>query len=196
MKPLLLLGMNPSSLSLCCWWASFEKIQRGDEFPAFFRGKAPFPWEVGSRISKSLECVAGKRSFCLPAELLHCFPTEQQMDVREERKEQKKWDKSRWRNGWNDSLGIEECQFICAWNPQFPAWKPNCSPIMEIWDGSRQGFNFFRIWAPAREICWSRAGIIRVLEVKQGICWKSSWLGWDLEGWDPSWAFRWKSRRV
>lgn len=108
----------------------------------------------------------------------------------------KKWNKSRWRNVWNDSLGIKEWQFICAWNLQFLAWKPNCSPIMEIWAGSRQEFNFFRIWAPAREISWSRAGIIRVLQVKDGIWCKSSCLGWDLEGWDLIRAFRWKSRRV
>lgn len=109
----------------------------------------------------------------------------------------KKWNKSRWRNVWNESLGIKEWQFICAWNLQFLARKPNFFlPIMEIWAGSRQGFDFFRIWAPAREICWSRAGIIRVLEVKHGIWWKSSCLGWDLEGWDLIPAFRWKNRRV
>lgn len=176
-------GMNPCA-------GSFGKIQTGDEFPApFSRGKS-FPWETESRISKSLECLE-RRSFCLPAELPLCFPMEQQMDVQEEQKQQKNWNKSRWRNVWNESLGIKEWQFICAWNLQFLAWKPNFFlPIMEIWAGSRQGFDFFRIWAPAREICWSRAGIIHVLEVKHGIWWKSSCLGWGLEGWDLIPAFR------
>lgn len=160
-----------------------------DEFPAFFRGKS-FPWEVGSHISKSLECLEREVSVY---QLSSCTasPWSSRWMCRRNKRNKKKWNKSRWRNVWNDSLGIKEWQFICAWNLQFLAWKPNCSPIMEIWAGSRQEFNFFRICAPAREISWSRAGIICVLEVKHGIWWKSSCLGWDLEGWDLIRAFRW-----
>lgn len=125
-----------------------EDPEREDEFPAFFQRGKIFSWRNRTSHFQKFGMFGYEKFSVYQLSSHPASPRSSRWMCRRNKRNKKKREKrnkSRWRNVWNDSLGIKEWQFICAWNLQFPAWKPNRSPIMEIWAGSRQGFDFFRM---------------------------------------------------